>query len=252
MLPLFLCLILLLLFPFASVWESTLAWVSHFLLPLVELVEWRTVRGLGFKSPGSILTSRTETSSLSRVVRDGWDPCSLYREVGEKKVSRGGVIDLAVEQPQLFRKLHKNKTNSWWSLRLGCWTAATAQKTTQKQNKFTVESSTWLLNSRNCSENYTKTKQIHGGVFDLAVEQPQLFRKLHKNKTNSRWSLWLGCWTAATLQKTTQKQNKFTVESLTWLLNSRNCSENYTKTKQIHCGVFDLAVEQPQLFRKQY
>ena len=35
------------------------------------------VRGLGFKSPGSILTSRTETSSPSRVVRDGWDPCSV-------------------------------------------------------------------------------------------------------------------------------------------------------------------------------
>ena len=35
------------------------------------------VRGLWFKSPGSILTSRTETSSLSRVVRDGWDPCSV-------------------------------------------------------------------------------------------------------------------------------------------------------------------------------
>ena len=34
------------------------------------------VRGLGFKSPGSILTSRTETSSLLRVVKDGWDPCS--------------------------------------------------------------------------------------------------------------------------------------------------------------------------------
>ena len=32
------------------------------------------VRGLGFKSPGSILTSRTETSSLSRVVRDGGGP----------------------------------------------------------------------------------------------------------------------------------------------------------------------------------
>ena len=29
------------------------------------------VRGLGFKSKGSILTSGTETSSLSRVVRDG-------------------------------------------------------------------------------------------------------------------------------------------------------------------------------------
>ena len=35
------------------------------------------VGGLGFKSPGSILTSRTETSSLSRVVRDEWDPCSV-------------------------------------------------------------------------------------------------------------------------------------------------------------------------------
>ena len=35
------------------------------------------VRGLGFKSPGSSLTSRTETSSLSRVVRDGWDPSSV-------------------------------------------------------------------------------------------------------------------------------------------------------------------------------
>ena len=34
------------------------------------------VRGLRFKSPCSILTSRTETSSLSRVVRDGWDPRS--------------------------------------------------------------------------------------------------------------------------------------------------------------------------------
>ena len=34
------------------------------------------VRGLGFKSQGSILTSRTETSSLSRVVRNVWDPCS--------------------------------------------------------------------------------------------------------------------------------------------------------------------------------
>ena len=34
------------------------------------------VRGLGLKSTGSNLTSRTETSSLSRVVRDGWDPCS--------------------------------------------------------------------------------------------------------------------------------------------------------------------------------
>ena len=35
------------------------------------------VRGLGFKSPGSILISTTETSSLSRAVRDGWDPSSV-------------------------------------------------------------------------------------------------------------------------------------------------------------------------------
>ena len=35
------------------------------------------VRGLGFKSPGLILTSRTETRSLSRVVKNGWDPCSV-------------------------------------------------------------------------------------------------------------------------------------------------------------------------------
>ena len=33
------------------------------------------VRGLELKSPSSILTSWTETSSLSRVVRDGGDPC---------------------------------------------------------------------------------------------------------------------------------------------------------------------------------
>ena len=61
------------------------------------------VRGLGFKSPGSNLTARTETSSLSRVVRVGWDPCSVLLS-GGKKISCGGVIDLAVEQPQLFKK----------------------------------------------------------------------------------------------------------------------------------------------------
>ena len=66
------------------------------------------VRGLGFKSPGSILTSRTETSSLSRVVNDGWDRCSVTLS-DEKKVSCCGVFDLAVEQPQLFRKLPQKK-----------------------------------------------------------------------------------------------------------------------------------------------
>ena len=70
----------------------------------------RGVRGLGFKSQCLILTSITETSFLSRVVRDGWDPCSVPLSVGKK--SCGGVFNLAVEQPQLFRKLPKNKTNN--------------------------------------------------------------------------------------------------------------------------------------------
>ena len=95
-------------------------WTSQ---PVVELVEWQTavsevqcqstsavseVQIPGLKSPGSILTSRTETSSLSRVVRAGWDPCSTGKWV-KKKISCGWVFDLAVEQPQLFRKLPKNK-----------------------------------------------------------------------------------------------------------------------------------------------
>ena len=42
------------------------------------------VRDLGFKSSGSILTSRTEASSLSRVVRDGWDPCSVPLKWGKE------------------------------------------------------------------------------------------------------------------------------------------------------------------------
>ena len=68
------------------------------------------VRGLSFKSPGSILTSRTETSSLSRVVRDGWDPCS---------------VPISGQKNSLLR----------WSLRLGRWTATTVQKTTQRQKQ---------------------------------------------------------------------------------------------------------------------
>ena len=64
------------------------------------------VRGLGLKSPGSILTSGTETSSLSRVVRDGGDTFSVPLCGGKKSL--------------------------------------------------TVEYSTRLLNSHNCSENYTK------------------------------------------------------------------------------------------------
>ena len=65
------------------------------------------VRGLGFKSQGSILTYVTETSSLPRVVRDCGDPFSA--PLSRKKVSCGGVFDLAVEQPQLFKNHTKTK-----------------------------------------------------------------------------------------------------------------------------------------------
>ena len=41
----------------------------------------------------------------------GWLGPKLWPIKWVKKVSCGGVFDLAVEQPQLFRKLHKNKTN---------------------------------------------------------------------------------------------------------------------------------------------
>ena len=78
------------------------------------------VRGLGFKSPCSILTSRTETSSLSRVVRDGWDPCFVPVS-GEKKSQA-------------------------------------------------VESSTWPLNSHNCSENNPKTKTWFSSDSTLSLE----------------------------------------------------------------------------------
>ena len=70
------------------------------------------VRSLGFKSRGSILTSRTETSSPSQLVSDGWDPCSV--------------------QLSGYKKSHA------------------------------VESSTWPLNSHNCSENKTKKHVLSG------------------------------------------------------------------------------------------
>ena len=53
------------------------------------------------RTPGSTLTSRIETNSQSRVVRDSGDPCSETL-IGWKKVSVGGVFFLTAEQPQLF------------------------------------------------------------------------------------------------------------------------------------------------------
>ena len=90
--------------------HSRVNW-EEFVRPALGIVGRVTdcrVRGLGYKSPGSILTSRTETRSLSPVVIDGFDPCSVPLS-GEKE-------------------------------------------------SHAVESSTWLLNNHNCSENYPKTK----------------------------------------------------------------------------------------------
>ena len=75
-------------------------------------VGWVTdcgVRGVGFKSQGSILTSTTD--SLSCTSSQGWlEPMLCTGKWVKKMASCGGVFDLAVEQPQLFRKLPKNKT----------------------------------------------------------------------------------------------------------------------------------------------
>ena len=65
---------------------------------------------LGFKSPLSILTSRTE-NQLSITSGQGWLGPMLCTVKWGKKVLCSRVFDLAVEQPQLFRKLPKNKQN---------------------------------------------------------------------------------------------------------------------------------------------
>ena len=69
------------------------------------------VRGLGFKSPGPSLTSRIETRSLSRVVRDGWDP-SPEPLSGWKKSLLRWSHRLGSWTATLYRKLHKNKNKT--------------------------------------------------------------------------------------------------------------------------------------------
>ena len=41
-----------------------------------------------------------------------------------------------------------------------------------------------------CTGKWVKKIVSFGGVFDLAVEQPQLFRKLSKNKTKNKWQVY--------------------------------------------------------------
>ena len=53
-----------------------------------------------------------DTNQFSITSGQGWLGPMLCTVKLVKKVSCGGVFDLAVEQPQLFRKLHKNKTNT--------------------------------------------------------------------------------------------------------------------------------------------
>ena len=61
------------------------------------------VGGLGFKSPSSILLEKKPV--LCHEWSGMMETHALYRKVG-KKFSYGVVFDFAVEQPQLFRKLH--------------------------------------------------------------------------------------------------------------------------------------------------
>ena len=112
------------------------------------------VRGLGFKSPGSILISRTETSSLSRVVRDGWHPCS---------VPLSGV----------------KKRLMLLSLRLGRWTAKTVQKTTpkitntvefgdkKKDNRIGVSTRSFSISSYDNPYTFVLWT-VHGCITDLS------------------------------------------------------------------------------------
>ena len=63
------------------------------------------VKGPWVQIPSLFLTSRTETNSLSQVVTDeGGKMLCTVKLV--KKDSHGGVFDMAVEQLELFRKLH--------------------------------------------------------------------------------------------------------------------------------------------------
>ena len=56
-----------------------------------------------------------------------------------------------------------------------------------------------------CTGKWVKKIVSCGGVFDLAVEQPQLFRKLPKNKTKQKSTSW------------------FTVVGVNWLMSCQEC-----------------------------
>ena len=74
----------------------------------VELVEWRTAES---EVSGSNLRARFQFSrnQFSITSGQGWLGPMLCTVKWVKKVSCGGVIALAVEQPQLFIKLPKTK-----------------------------------------------------------------------------------------------------------------------------------------------
>ena len=71
----------------------------------MQLVEWRTAES---EVSGSILTSRTETNSLSRVVRDGGYPCSVPLS-GRKKSSTVETSTWPLNSHNFSIKLHQNK-----------------------------------------------------------------------------------------------------------------------------------------------
>ena len=73
----------------------------QFTQPVVELVERQTTNSTRNQKP----VLYHERSGMVGTQ-------ALYRQVGKIIVSCGGVFDLAIEQPQLFRKLPKNKNKT--------------------------------------------------------------------------------------------------------------------------------------------
>ena len=61
----------------------------------------------------------------------------------------------------------------------------------KNRNQFSITSGQGWLGPKLCTGKFVKKIVSCGGVFDLAVEQPQLFRKLpkNKNKTQSWFSI---------------------------------------------------------------
>ena len=57
----------------------------------------------------------------------------------------------------------------------------------QNSNQFSITSGQGWLRPMLCTRKWVKKIVSYGGVFDLAVEQPQLFRKISKNNQKNKY-----------------------------------------------------------------